>query len=163
MVCGQVKEDNADLAAFHAGIGIGLVSAIRIFRERAALGEVMIPQQLLPPDMYPAIYLERRANPSSAEGDDVLSDKFVAEYDKSLRDAVQQLSLIATSHLNAARELQGKVPKKARACLLPVIPSIHFLSKLERAKYDVWDPSLLDPSRLHVLLLMARTWLTGVF
>lgn len=156
---GKVREDTADLAAFHAGIGIGIVSAIRSFRYRAAFGEITIPQELLPSDMYPALYLEQR----SSGANDSETIKLVNEYDKSLRDAVQTLSVMATGHLNAAREMQFKVPKHARPCFLPVIPSIHYLSKLERAKYDVWDPMLLDPSRFAVLLRMVRTWLTGVF
>jgi hypothetical protein len=48
-------------------------------------------------------------------------------------------------------------------CLLPVIPSIVYLERLEAANYNIFEPTVIhDPTRLKMLLLLARTWLTGV-
>ena len=80
-----------------------------------------------------------------------------------LNDAVRHVALTASLELGKARDLQVQVPKASRVCLLPVIPSLHFLSKLEAAEYQLFDPKLQDETRLRLLLLLGRTWLTGIF
>jgi len=80
-----------------------------------------------------------------------------------LKEAVREMVLVASSHLVEARERQSDVPRHARPCFLPVVPALHFLSKLERADCDIFDDSLLEPDQLRILLLLGRTWLTGVF
>ena len=121
-----------------------------------------IPQQLLPHDNYPYSYLSQRVSPPEDQVG-VNSFKVNGEFEENLRQAVEEMSYIANFHLSKARALQSKVPKNGRACLIPVIPSIYFLSKLDEAKYNIWEPSLYEPSRFAIMALMARTWLTGVF
>jgi Squalene/phytoene synthase len=79
--------------------------------------------------------------------------------------AVQEMASTAAAHLTEARKLQGRVPKQGRAALLPVIPALHYLSLLEKAKYNLFDPQLTDhqQSQFRLLLLLGRTWLTGIF
>jgi hypothetical protein len=79
--------------------------------------------------------------------------------------AVQQMAFTAAAHLAEARNLQGQVPKQGRAALLPVIPALHYLSLLETSKHNLFDLQLIDHHRnqFRLLLLLGRTWLTGIF
>jgi hypothetical protein len=81
-------------------------------------------------------------------------------------DAIKYVAHTAAEHLSIARQHQGKIPSSTAksGVLLPMIPSIHYLSKLEDAKYNLFDPSLTDPNskRLKLLWLLSRTWLTNV-
>jgi phytoene/squalene synthetase len=81
------------------------------------------------------------------------------------KEAVRIMAEEATGHLAEARELQGKVLKHARACLLPVIPALMFLSKLQEVDHNIFDTKLQvsEQGRLKLLLLLSRTWLTGIF
>ena len=91
------------------------------------------------------------------------------EEQKMLKDAVEQIAALAYSHISMAQKLQNDVPKHARACLLPVIPALHYLTKLEKADYDIFDDSVfVDPRQqqkqgnLTLLALLGRSWLTGI-
>jgi hypothetical protein len=45
-----------------------------------------------------------------------------------------------------------------------VIPSLHFISKLQKANYNLFDKSsLVDATPLPLLMLLGRTWATGVY
>jgi phytoene/squalene synthetase len=82
------------------------------------------------------------------------------------REAVQHVALTATHYLTQAREQQSSVPKHARATLLPVVPALQYLEKLEKAQFNVFDSHLVTGSksdRLRLLFLLGRTWMTGVF
>lgn len=138
--------------AYHAGIGLGIVTALRGARIRLARGECSIPKELIPAQFpYHKFNTE---NPKS---------ELTEQEHQLLKGAVRDMVMVASSHLAEAREQQSVVPRDARPCFLPVVPAIHFLSKLEKADYDIFDDSLLEPDQLRVLLLMGRTWLTGVF
>jgi NADH dehydrogenase [ubiquinone] 1 alpha subcomplex assembly factor 6 len=153
--CTGVRDDEADLVASHAGVGIGLVTALRATPFRLVYGEVPIPAELLHP----------------AFGYNELMDFQAEEFTLSERDAdmfkqaVQHMAEEATAHLAQARELQGKIPKHARACILPVIPALMFLSKLQEVDHNLFDTKLQisEKARLRMLLLLGRTWLTGIF
>jgi len=82
---------------------------------------------------------------------------------KNFQEAVEQVAVTAASYLAEARERQSQIPKPARTALLPVVPALQYLSRLEKSKYDILNPSLLEPERFKLLLLLGRTWLTGVF
>ena len=148
----QVREDDSDTVAYHAGIGVGLVTALRGARIRLARGECSIPKELIPPK-FPYQKLNTH-NPNS---------ELTSEESEQIRAAVKEMAILASSHLSEARDRQGCLPKHARPCLLPVVPALHFLSKLEDVDYDIFHDSLLEPNQLRVLLLLGRTWLTGVF
>lgn len=148
----QGSDDAADTVACNAGIGIGLVTALRGARFRLARGDCAIPQALLRKGFpYNVFNLE---DPSSemTEGDMQM-----------LQDAVYEMARTASSHLSEARENQSLVPKHARPCFLPAVPALHHLTKLERAKYNIFDDALLEQDQLTGLLLLGRTWLTGIF
>jgi NADH dehydrogenase [ubiquinone] 1 alpha subcomplex assembly factor 6 len=152
--CTGVRDDDADLVASHAGVGIGVTTALRATPFRLVQGEVPIPAELLH-KTFPYNELVNWQD-----------DEFtLSEQDATvLHEAVLHMAHVASSHLTQARELQGKVPKHARACLLPVVPALHFLSKLQEADHNLFDSQkLTDQTRLALLLLLGRTWMTGVF
>ena len=163
--CG-VREEAADQCVGHAGIGIGLTTALRATPHRLATGgEVTIPAELLragfPYHQLIPTYLtseqdgDQRPNPSMHEDDC-----------EQWREAVQQVAITATHYLTQAREQQSSVPKHARATLLPVVPALQYLEKLDKAQFNVFDSNLVAGSksdRLHLLFLLGRTWMTGVF
>jgi NADH dehydrogenase [ubiquinone] 1 alpha subcomplex assembly factor 6 len=138
--------------AQHAGIGIGLVTALRGARFRLARGECTIPRDLIPKS-FPYHKLNEE-DPKAA---------MTEEETKMFQEAVFQMVQTASAHLSQAREMQSVVPKHARPCLLPVVPALHYLSKLEKAEYNIFDDSLLEQDHLKGLGLLGRTWLTGVF
>jgi NADH dehydrogenase [ubiquinone] 1 alpha subcomplex assembly factor 6 len=153
--CTGVREDEADIVASHAGVGIGLATALRATPFRLVHGEVPIPSELL----HPKFAYNELLN--FQEDEFTLSEQDAAMF----RQAVQHMAEEATGHLAQARELQGKVPKHARACILPVIPALVFLSKLQEVDHNLFDSKLQvsEQARLKLLLLLGRTWLTGIF
>lgn len=165
----HVRDDAADQCASHAGLGVGLTTALRATPYRLATGgEVPIPAELLRPgfpyhQLAPSL-LGGAADPLDSETPNaiVLSEEDLHQW----RGAVQVVATTASHHLMQAREQQSAVPKRARATLLPVVPALQYLQRLERAEYNVFDHSLMTDSksdRLRLLLLLGRTWLTGVF
>jgi NADH dehydrogenase [ubiquinone] 1 alpha subcomplex assembly factor 6 len=148
----QVREEASDLVAYHAGIGMGIVTALRGARIRLARGECTIPKELIP-----AKFPYHKFNTEDPKSE------LTEEEKELLKGAVREMVSVASSHLAEARDRQSVVPKHARPCFLPVVPALHFLSKLEKVDYDIFDDSLLEPDQLRVLLLLGRTWLTGVF
>lgn len=138
--------------AYHAGIGLGLANALRAARFRLARGECSIPKELIPPQFpYSKLSVE---DPTTE-----LSE----EEHTQLKASVRELLKVSSHHLSIARENQSDVPRHARACLLPVVPALHYLSRLEKSDCDIFDDSLLEPDQLRVLMLLGRTWLTGIF
>jgi len=171
--CG-VREDAADACAAQAGVGIGLATALRATPYRLATGgEVPLPAELLRPGFpYHQLvsqYLvtkdddDEQRNDDTRRGQDAMV-QLQASDAQLWRAAVEEMAAQSLDHLLRAREQQSQVPKAARATLLPVVPALHYLERLERADYNVFDPKLLSKSdRLRLLWLLGRTWMTGVF
>lgn len=161
--CG-VREDAADACAAQAGVGIGLATALRATPYRLATGgEVPIPAELLRPG-FPYHQLVSQYLVTK-DDDEQRDDRVLEASDAQLwRTAVEEMAAQSLDHLLRAREQQSQIPKAARATLLPVVPALHYLERLERADYNVFDPKLLSKSdRLRLLWLLGRTWMTGVF
>ncbi|KAL7561922.1 hypothetical protein ACA910_022482 [Epithemia clementina (nom. ined.)] len=150
--CLGVREDAADEAASYAGVGIGLTTALRGTSFRLVHGEVTVPSNLLG-KTFPYNQLI-----GSVVGDSKLSDEDAKEW----KNAVTAMALSASSYLAEARDKQGQIPKSARTVLLPVVPASLYLSRLEKYNYDVFEPALHEPQRVQMMMMMARTWLTGI-
>ena len=151
--CAGVREDAADVVASHAGIGTGLTMALRSTIQRASYGnEMTIPADLFPKPI-PSSYMMRRNDPEYPVD---------LEYEEILRNAAQHMAYEASVELSKARELQADVPKAGRACLLPAVPAMSYLSRLKDANFDLWDPKLnVEQSRLSVLTMLGKSWLIG--
>lgn len=150
--CTGVRDDDADIVASHAGIGIGLTTALRSTTHRACFGEMTIPAELFPRPI-PSNYMMRRMDPEYPVD---------PENEEIMQNAVQHMAYEASVELSKAREMQAQVPKPGKACLLPAIPAMSYLSRLKQANFNLWDPKLsADQSRLKVLTAMGKSWLTG--
>ena len=162
----NVRDESVDIVAQHAGIGIGLVTALRGIRMRLVRGDCPIPKELLPED-FPHDKLIYTNNSSFAEDEDDPAldpaNQLTEAEHQILRDAVKEICGLGYSHLTEAQKLQSEVPKHAKTCFLPVIPAMHYLTKLEKAKYDVFDEKLLEHDNMTILALLGRSWLTGNF
>lgn len=150
--CAGVRYDDADIVASHAGIGIGLTTSLRSTIHRASFGEMSIPADLFPRPV-PSNYMMRRMDPEYPVD---------PENEEIMRNAAQHMAYEASVELSTAREVQANVPKPGKACLLPAVPAMNYLSRLMEANFDLWDPKLsADQSRLRVLTQMGKSWLTG--
>lgn len=157
----DVREGAADVVAQHAGIGLGLVTALRGARFRLCRGEFPIPRDLIAPGFpYHKLY---SLVDHIDEGRDPSEVGWADEEKQMLKDAVEQLAALAYSHLDRARDLQSDIPRHARPCLLPVVPALHYMSRLEKADYDIFDDALLEQHHLTVLGSLGLAWLTRVF
>eukprot|EP00527_Entomoneis_sp_CCMP2396_P006676 CAMPEP_0198144276 /NCGR_PEP_ID=MMETSP1443-20131203/14348_1 /TAXON_ID=186043 /ORGANISM="Entomoneis sp., Strain CCMP2396" /LENGTH=291 /DNA_ID=CAMNT_0043807639 /DNA_START=281 /DNA_END=1153 /DNA_ORIENTATION=+ len=143
-----VRDDAADEVVTFAGTGIGLTTALRGTPARLTNGECPIPADVLGPE-FPRSQLI-----NAVYGEHDLDE----EHAKQFQEAVQTMAMTAASYLMEARERQSQVPKAARSALLPVIPSLQYLSQLEKAKYNILDPALSEPDRFGLLFALGRTW-----
>lgn len=167
----DVRDESVDIVAQHAGIGIGLVTALRGIRMRLIRGECSIPKELFPPHFsYDKLIYTNNSSFADEEDPNKPIDE-AEEKEKNLnkeerqllKDAVEQICGLAYTHLSQAQELQSDVPKHARTSFLPLIPAMYYLTKLEKADYDIFDEKLLEHDNMTILALLGRTWLTGVF
>lgn len=133
-------------------MGTGLVMALRSTIHRATNGEMSIPADLFPRPIPPT-YVLGRLDPEFAVD---------PENEKIMSEAVQNMAYEASVELTRARELQKNVPKAGMPCLLPAVSAINYLSRVKEADFNLWDRKLnTDQSRLVLLAMMARSWLTG--
>jgi Squalene/phytoene synthase len=157
----KIRDDQADIVAYHAGVGIGLVTALRSTPFRLSFGEVSIPAELFH-SKFPYGQLILDYYHKQNETNITLSESDA----RIFQEAIQHVAYTSAYHFTQARQFQGNVPKSGKpSILLPIIPSLHFLNKLENAKYNLFDPTVSDPNskRLQLLLTLGRTWLTGIF
>lgn len=162
----DVRDESVDIVAQHAGIGIGLVTALRGIRMRLVRGDCPIPKELLPSDFpYDKLVFTNNSSFAEDEDDPALdpANQLTEAQHQILRDAVKEISVLGYSHLSEAQKLQSGVPKHAKTCFLPVIPAMHYLTKLEAAKYDIFDEKLLEHDNMTILARLGKSWLTGNF
>jgi len=172
--CLGVRSDDADAVASHAGVGIGLATLLRGTPFRLLRGEIPVPKDLFPDD-FPFDHLTRSVaehaaaadrNDDDGGGGDPLSMLTPGQVD-AWRSAVREVAREASGHLSQAREWQSRVPKAGRPALLPVVPTLHYLSRLQEvAEFDVFDPRLYHPAssaRLSMLLKLGRARVFGIF
>lgn len=150
----QVRDDEADEVASFAGIGIGLTTLLRATPFRLVHDEIPLPADLLRPQ-FPC----RKLFGDDDEGNDgnTLDELEKGEWNA----AVEQMATTADAHLQHARQIQSKVPRAARSVLLPIVPSLYFLERLQAAQRNLMDPQLHEPRNLQLMLRLGRSWLTG--
>jgi len=171
--CAGVRDDVADEAAYHVGVGIGIVTALRSTVVRAGMGELALPADVLERhggDAESAGRLRKYLmNPPKRDmGEELGAEEKVA--DAALRGAVREVAHAAGAHLMHARGMQSGVPKDGRPALLPAVGALSYLKALEEANFDILSPDLLAKEglparleRLRVTFSLGRAWLTGVF
>uniref|UniRef100_A0A7S2XRQ9 Phytoene synthase n=1 Tax=Attheya septentrionalis TaxID=420275 RepID=A0A7S2XRQ9_9STRA len=154
--CAGVRDEDADSAAYHVGVGSGLVSTLRSTVYRAEHHE----EVALPVDVMEKYGVEDQFLLSGGQTNDDSKQQ-----QEALQNAVREVAHLAAAHLARARQLQSRVPKAGRPSLLPAVPALMYLQQLQSAQYNVFDPVLLQPelNRFRLLLHLSRSWLTGVF
>jgi len=158
--CMGIQNDQADEVASHAGVGIGVLTNLRAAPYRVAMGEIPIPVELLPPSFPYGMLQDLAEEPDTAWPS--------PRDEQHWKEAVEQMSMVASGHIMKAQKLQGQIPKAGRACLLPMVPAMQFLSNLESPEvdFDVFHPKLRSGDKwekLQGLLYLSRSWLTGVY
>ena len=145
----KVRDDAADEVASYAGIGIGLATLLRATPFRLIHDEIPIPAELLRPN-FPIKQLFGGQENTLGEADE-------AEW----YAAVEQMATTASAHLTKAQELQAQLPPSGRPVLLPMVPALQFLERLQANKYNLMDDQLHQPLPLQLMLRLGRGWLMG--
>jgi NADH dehydrogenase [ubiquinone] 1 alpha subcomplex assembly factor 6 len=121
-----------DDVARHVGIGYALGGLLRAMPFHAQAGRTYIPVDIAEREgLDPGDYAAGRAGPA-------------------LRAAVRAIADAAGSHLFAARELRGEIPRSALAALLPAVVARRHLARLRRAEYDPFASALTAPDPLQI-------------
>lgn len=150
--CAGVRDDAADVVASHAGVGIGLTMSLRSTIHRAAFQEMPIPADLFARPI-PSTYMMRRMDPEYPVD---------PENEEIMQNAAQHMAYEASMELSKAREIQSDVPKAGKASLLPAIPAMNYLARLNEANFNLRDTKLnAEQPRLQLLTAMGKSWLTG--
>lgn len=144
VVCAGEEEDRrgrpsdaATAAGRHTGIAWALTGLLRAVGFHARAGRLYLPESLLE---------KAGVRPS---------DVFALRPSSALASVAETVADCARSHLGAARELRGRVPRAAHPALLPAVLAGAYLGRLGRARYDVFDPGLAIPKLGRQLRLLA--------
>ena len=60
----------------------------------------------------------------------------------ALAQIVGEVAVVARQHLAAARRIRREIPRRAVPALLPAIVAGRWLDQLDRARHDIFDPSV---------------------
>ena len=121
-------------AARDIGIAYALCGLLRALPLRAAAGRPILPAAL-----------------AVRYGPDPAHVRRAPEF----RGAVAEIAAAARTRLRAARALGGAVTRAALPALLPAVIAARTLRRLERAKYDPYDPALARPEASQIWRLAA--------
>jgi NADH dehydrogenase [ubiquinone] 1 alpha subcomplex assembly factor 6 len=124
-------------AARDMGIAYALAGLLRAMPFHAASGCCYVPRDVAARvGLDPAAYARRRDTPAS-------------------RRAAAELAEAAVTHLAAARRGADRIPRQARAALLPSVIADRFLLRLKRAGFNPFAPELAAPDPLQSWRLAA--------
>lgn len=59
-----------------------------------------------------------------------------------LNECAYEIASRAHQHVSKSKSLADKVPREARSSLLPAVPVMNYLEKLQRVNYDIFHSSL---------------------
>ena len=126
----DVRTRPAAEAAHHVGIAYALAGLLRAMPLRAGAGRPIIPADIATrTGLDSGDWQAQRATPA-------------------LRAAIAEVAAAASSHLSAARARPGGVPRAALPALLPAVVATGWLRRLQRARYDPFDPAATRPDPL---------------
>jgi len=133
-----VRDDAAGAVARGVGIGCALAGLLAAMPFHARMKRVYLPRDMI--DDSAGIEIER--------------DLFELRPSPALAEAAHEIAALAAYHLDAARAQRDVVPRAALPALLPAVLATRRLARLERAKYDVFNPRLAQPDGLQSLRLL---------
>jgi phytoene synthase len=118
--------------ARHVGIGYALGGLLRAMPFHAQAGRTYIPVDIAEQNgLDPGDYAAGRSGPA-------------------LRAVVRAIADAAGTHLFAAREPRGEIPRSALAALLPAVVASRQHARLRQAEYDPFAPVLTAPDSLQI-------------
>jgi NADH dehydrogenase [ubiquinone] 1 alpha subcomplex assembly factor 6 len=138
-----VHDPAAGEGGLHVGIAYSLAGLLRAMPFQVRIGRRFIPADIAArTGLAEQDYRALRATPG-------------------VRAATAELAATALRHLDAARARRGKIPRPALPALLPALVARRSLTRLKRAGYDPFDPSLatadpLQSWRLAAVALLNR-------
>jgi phytoene synthase len=131
----EAAEAGRDVGAAYALVGL-----LRAVPFHARARRAFIPQSVL------------------AERGLAAEDLFGAEPPAALPLMAAEIAGIARLRLAEARELASEVPRRARPALLSATVAETYLRRIERARYDLYDPILAQRPPGLVWHLAAKAW-----
>lgn len=147
-------------AASHAGVAIGITTALRGLPYLLSKGEVRLPQSEMIahrlsredimasfPVLSPAVVAKSMKNagktpdPNAFNFTEAQKDKA-----KDVVDLIYNVASQAHGHLEKSRELQKDIPYNQRRVLLPLVATRLFLEKLQKCNFNIFHEDLLNYS-----------------
>lgn len=122
-----VRDDAAREAARHVGIAWALTGLLRAVPFHAARRKVFLPRDL-----------------TGAAGLDV-ARMLDGHPDSAVGIVARQIADAARAHIDAARGLRSRVPRAAVPALLPAVLATHYLKRLERGGFSLFDAEVQRP------------------
>jgi NADH dehydrogenase [ubiquinone] 1 alpha subcomplex assembly factor 6 len=122
-----VRDAVAREAARHVGIAWALTGLLRAVPVHAMRQQVFLPAEL-----------------TRAAGLDV-ARMLDGKPDDALRAVAQRIAEAARAHVEAARTLRDRVPRAAVPALLPAVLATHYLKRLERGGFSLFDAEAQRP------------------
>jgi NADH dehydrogenase [ubiquinone] 1 alpha subcomplex assembly factor 6 len=133
----EVADPAARAAAHEVGIGYALAGLLRAMPFHARAGRCYIPVEIAGrTGLDRRVYTELRDS-------------------AALRAASAEIAEAAAGHLANARRYQRRIPRRARAAMLPAVVADRFLGRLKRAGINPFAPELTAPDTLQSWRLFA--------
>lgn len=147
LLCSGVVSRDADHAASHLGKAIGISLLLRGAPYQASKRRSYMPVEL--------------CSQHGVSQEDV----YRGNVTDGLRDVALAVAAAAMGHLREARHLAGKLPKAAPQVMQQGVLAGHYLSALEKAGFNVFDPSLTTGgvSPLHRVLSLKWNMMRGTY
>ncbi|MEW5309667.1 MAG: hypothetical protein WDW38_001537 [Sanguina aurantia] len=142
-----VVSREADHAASHIGKAVGLATLLRGTAHHAAARRSYMPLDLC---VQYGVSQEDIYSGNASDG---------------LRDVALKVASIAKEHLEEGRSMGSKLPRLAKQVLLPAVAAHHYLTALEKANFNLFEPSLLQggASPLRHLMTIKYHMMFGTF
>ncbi|KAL9974858.1 hypothetical protein ACROYT_G011954 [Oculina patagonica] len=141
--CLGVKDVQADHAASHLGKAIGVVTLLRSTPFHGSKGKVYIPNNVM--------------IKHGVSHEDIIRGRTT----QPVKDVTYDLASLAHSHLSMAQSLMSKAPKAASRAFLPMVSCEAYLTKIQRADFNIFDPTLRERNHVLPFLLLKHAW-TGL-
>ncbi|XP_046385212.1 NADH dehydrogenase (ubiquinone) complex I, assembly factor 6 isoform X2 [Ischnura elegans] len=140
-----VQDVNIDHAASHLGKAIGITNSLR---------SVPFIVSKSNPDLLPIPV-------STLVSHNVSTEAILRGGNDSFKDVTFEIASQAKLHLDKAKSLSKKLPRSKFPIFLPIVPVSGFLKRLQKANFNLFDPTLrLRDNYLPLKLYWAKVWST---
>mmetsp|Transcript_15572 Transcript_15572/g.39605 ORF Transcript_15572/g.39605 Transcript_15572/m.39605 type:complete len:199 (-) Transcript_15572:1230-1826(-) len=136
----KVTQPEALDAAGHMGKGVGLATLLRDVSEDARKDKVYLPTDLCRKHKLNYGQVQQGYN----------SDE--------LSEVIFQVAARAKGHLDEAKRRHGALPSALKPFLLPCVPALDYLERLERVNFAPFTNDLQDTALTDLRLKMTLAW-----